>query len=140
MTDWTLPENLKKLKEMAERATPGPWTPMVRPAPDYEDHGWRCLAGIWGGWMVAVPKEQIPSMREADESNTLFIAATREALPQLINKIILIQEAFAAIRTGELSEDAALMAIGMLTLPQELTPEDKVQAKQWIDALEKERT
>lgn len=85
--DWTTPEGLKRLKEMAERATPGPWTPMLRPAPDYEDHGWRCLAGIWGGWMVAVPKEQIPSLREADESNTLLIAAAREALPQLIKAL-----------------------------------------------------
>lgn len=70
--DWTTPEGLRRLKEMAERATSGPW--MI------SDDG--CL------WMGNTRYRQPGERRLSDMifliDDAEFIAVAREALPQLI--------------------------------------------------------
>lgn len=77
--DWTMPENLKKLQEIVEQATPGPWrfrgAGMLRMLIGGEEG--TVVQGVGAPIIVADPCVFNPQ----DEP---FIAAAREALPQLI--------------------------------------------------------
>lgn len=63
--------------------TPGPWTPMVRPPASRADHGWRALAQVWGGWIVAVPRRLVGRLARDAEANARLISAAPDMLAVL---------------------------------------------------------
>ena len=80
--------NLEQLRQLAERATPGPWRSMSRPDPSVDDHGWRALAGIWGHrWIVAVPSKLIVSLNEGGKANADAIAHAPQDIADLLNAL-----------------------------------------------------
>lgn len=81
MIDWSTPEGLKRLKEMADQATPGPWIGIVHSPRIVEVKTKSRVLIAWPGFDSAgVPHHQWGP-------NAMLIAAAREALPQLIDAL-----------------------------------------------------
>ncbi len=73
--------DLKKLKELCEKATPGPWEIRYRDIDDNHEQ-----AKVWAenfGWLIT--RGDLP--RSYHDPSMEFIAAARTALPQLIERV-----------------------------------------------------
>lgn len=87
MTTPLTDEEIKRLRELCEKATPGPWE-----STGYDDHpgdqGWYVNA-LQPGGAVAVA---LPYNRRAEADHLLIIAA-RTALPRLLDEVDRLKEA-----------------------------------------------
>lgn len=78
------PEEIERLKALAEKATPGPWTERSF------DECQRCIVAPLDGKrrpLLAIVSIGPGSLDPTGTSNPAFIAATREAVPALIAEL-----------------------------------------------------
>jgi hypothetical protein len=81
-------KTLQKWRELASAATPGPWYDELAaepPSPGIETETGSCVAFA-----------QIREGEEFDHADARFIAAAREAVPQLLDEVERLREALAA--------------------------------------------
>ncbi len=79
--------DLNALRELADRATPGPWTADVHSADDYDDSGsrWGDLRGP--DMARSVFCVDLGDFYALSPENAAFIAASRTAVPALIAEV-----------------------------------------------------
>lgn len=77
------PADIKRLRELCDKATPGPWHNNGPFEKAFEDHGWRAIAG--SKFVHVARKYQQPYPQCAVDAD--FIAAARTALPELLDEV-----------------------------------------------------
>lgn len=83
MTHPITDEELQRLKELAERATSGPWHPNCSDDSEHTDVVYAKYLGGEPDWVCMVGRSEL----DQQNADTEFIAASRSAIPALIARI-----------------------------------------------------